>query len=108
MLRTVSSVTVALGLLGATVAVTGAAVAAAPPVPAATLAAHVPTTPPPSTSTFPRSTPGTPPSSTPRPPWGRSRNFAPCWVASLPAISLMGVSSGSEGRPRAPGASSVS
>ncbi|MEW2474220.1 hypothetical protein AB0875_10530 [Micromonospora gifhornensis] len=35
MLRTVSSVTVALGLLGATVAVTGVAVAASSPVPAA-------------------------------------------------------------------------
>ena len=40
-------------------------------------------------------TPGTPPSRMPRPPNGFSSMKAPAWVASLPAISLIGASSGS-------------
>ena len=41
-------------------------------------------------------TPGTPASKIPRPSWGRSRNFAPCWMLIRPATSDIGVSSGSE------------
>ena len=40
-------------------------------------------------------TPGTPPSRMPRPPNGFSSMNAPAWVAILPAISLIGASSGS-------------
>ena len=53
-----------------------------------------PTTPPPMTITLPAATPGTPPSSRPRPPSGFSSMNAPAWVAILPAISLIGASSG--------------
>ncbi len=65
------------------------------PSPAATLAAFVPTTPAPSTTTSAGGTPGTPPSRMPRPRIGFSRYFAPSWMLILPAISLIGVSSGS-------------
>ncbi len=65
------------------------------PRPAATLAALVPTMPAPSTTTFAGGTPGTPPSRMPRPRIGFSRYLAPSWMLILPAISLIGVSSGS-------------
>ena len=68
-------------------------------MPTAMSAAFWPTTPPPMTMTLPAATPGTPPSSRPRPPSGFSSMKAPAWVAILPAISLIGASSGS--RPRA-------
>ncbi len=58
-------------------------------------AAFIPTAPPPMTITFAAATPGTPPSRIPRPPMGFSRKNAPAWVAILPAISLIGASSGS-------------
>ena len=67
-------------------------------MPIAMKAAFMPTTPPPITITVAAATPGTPPSRMPRPPSGRSRMKAPAWVATLPAISLIGASSGS--RPR--------
>ena len=51
--------------------------------------------PPPMTTTCPGATPGTPPRRRPRPPSGFSRKYAPAWAASLPAISLIGASSGS-------------
>jgi hypothetical protein len=65
------------------------------PRPAATLAALVPTIPPPRTTTCAGATPGTPPSRMPRPIMGFSRYLAPSWMLILPAISLIGVSSGS-------------
>ncbi len=68
-------------------------------MPIAIVAAFMPTTPPPITSTLAAATPGTPPSRMPRPPSGFSSMKAPAWVAILPAISLIGASSGS--RPRA-------
>ena len=58
----------------------------------------MPTTPPPITITLAAATPGTPPSRMPRPPSGFSSMKAPAWVAILPAISLIGASSGR--RPR--------
>jgi len=64
------------------------------PMPAATLAALAPTVPPPMINTCAGSTPGTPASSTPRPPWLRSRHFAPSCTAILPATSLIGVRAG--------------
>ena len=65
------------------------------PMPMAMRAALVPALPAPRTVTRPGGTPETPPISTPRPPWGRSRWWAPAWVAIRPAISLIGASSGS-------------
>ena len=64
-------------------------------MPIAMKAAFIPTTPPPITITFAAATPGTPPSRMPRPPSGFSSMNAPAWVAILPAISLIGASSGS-------------
>ena len=64
-------------------------------MPSAINAAFCPTTPPPITITLPAATPGTPPSSSPRPPSGFSSMNAPACVAILPAISLIGASSGS-------------
>ena len=61
-------------------------------------AALVPTAPPPMIITFAEATPGTPPSRIPRPPSGFSRKKAPACVAILPAISLIGASSGSLAR----------
>ena len=66
------------------------------PIPAAILAALVPTTPPPRMTMLAGATPGTPLRRMPRPSMGRSRYLAPSWIAIRPAISLMGVSSGSE------------
>ena len=68
-------------------------------IPIAMKAAFMPTAPPPMTITLAAATPGTPPSRMPRPPSGFSSMKAPAWVAILPAISLIGASSGS--RPRA-------
>ena len=65
------------------------------PSPAATLAALVPTTPAAQHHDVRRRTPGTPPSRIPRPIIGFSRYFAPSWMLIFPAISLIGVSSGS-------------
>ena len=64
------------------------------PMPTATLAALVPTVPPPMMTTFAGGTPVTPPSRTPRPPLFFCRCVAPAWMASLPATSLIGKSSG--------------
>ena len=55
----------------------------------------MPTTPPPMIITVAAATPGTPPSRMPRPPSGFSSMKAPACVAILPAISLIGASSGS-------------
>ena len=63
-------------------------------IPIAMKAAFMPTTPPPITITLAAATPGTPPSRMPRPPSGFSSMNAPAWVAILPAISLIGASSG--------------
>ena len=68
-------------------------------MPIATRAALVPTTPPPMIVTLAAATPATPPSRMPRPPECLCREYAPACVASLPATSLIGASSGS--RPRA-------
>ena len=65
------------------------------PSPAATFAALVPTTPAPRITTCAGETPGTPPSRIPRPIIGFSRYFAPSWMLIFPAISLIGVRSGS-------------
>ncbi len=54
----------------------------------------MPTTPPPMIITVAAATPGTPPSRIPRPPRGFSSMKAPACVAILPAISLIGASSG--------------
>ena len=64
------------------------------PMPAATDAAFRPALPAPSTTTRAGETPATPPMRSPRPPAGRSRWWAPAWVAMRPAISLIGASSG--------------
>ena len=64
-------------------------------MPAAISAAFHPAMPPPSTTTVAGATPLAPPISTPRPPWGRSRYFAPSCGAIRPAISDIGASSGS-------------
>ena len=66
------------------------------PMPTATRAAFTPTAPPPSTVTRPWRTPGTPPSRIPGPPRSFCSSVAPICVASLPATSLIGASSGSE------------
>ena len=66
------------------------------PIPAAILAAFTPTIPPPKTKVFAGGTPGIPPISTPRPPIAFSKNFAPSWVAILPATSLIGMSKGND------------
>ena len=66
------------------------------PMPAAIMAALEPDVPAPMTVTRAGATPGTPPSSTPRPPWVRSRWWAPAWAAMRPAISLIGASRGSD------------
>ena len=63
-------------------------------IPTAMNAAFMPTTPPPMIITVAAATPGTPPSRMPRPPNGFSSMKAPAWVESLPAISLIGASSG--------------
>ena len=64
-------------------------------IPMAMKAAFMPTTPPPMIITVAAATPGTPPSRMPRPPSGFSSMKAPACVAILPAISLIGASSGS-------------
>ena len=64
-------------------------------MPIAMNAACMPTAPPPMIITLAGATPGTPPSRIPRPPSGLSSMKAPAWVAILPAISLIGASSGS-------------
>ena len=64
------------------------------PKPTDTLAALVPTVPPPMMTTLAGGTPVTPPRSTPRPPWFFCSAVAPAWMASLPATSLIGKSSG--------------
>ena len=64
-------------------------------MPTARVAAWVPTTPPPRMTTFAGATPGEPPSSRPGPPCGCIRYWPAACAARRPAISLIGVSSGS-------------
>ena len=68
------------------------------PRPTAMRAACVPTTPPPSTTTRAAGTPGTPPSRRPLPPAGLRSAKAAASMASRPATSLIGASSGSPPR----------
>ncbi|OUE24692.1 hypothetical protein CMMCA001_07540 [Clavibacter michiganensis subsp. michiganensis] len=65
------------------------------PMPSAFAAACSPATPPPITTTRAFGVPGTPPRRIPRPPAARIRWYAPTWVESRPATSLIGWRSGS-------------
>jgi hypothetical protein len=66
------------------------------PSPHAIFAAPVPAMPPPIMATWPGATPGSPPIRMPLPLLCFKRKFTPIWTDSLPAISLIGASSGRE------------